>query len=106
MKADIKFEFAKVYDIERADVVIGQKFSILTDYEGPTQWFADNDKVLAIDVSGNNAEIEATAEGKSTVLIMNPDLLIIKKITINVVPAILDLAVDLGATADEPVNKG
>ena len=105
MKADISFEFAKVYDVDTVDIVMGQKFSILTDHDGPSQWFTDNDKVLSVDVNENIADLEATSIGKSTILIMNPDLLIIKKITINVVEKIVQPAADLGVSADEPVLK-
>lgn len=105
MQVDISFQFAKVYDIERADVVLGQKFSLLTDYDGNSKWFADNDAVLKIDQAGNNADIEATALGSSTVLIMDTSLNIIKKLTIRIVDAIVEPAADLGLTADPAVAK-
>lgn len=105
MKVDISFDFAKVYDIERADVVKGQKFVLLTDWADNARWFADNDAVLSLNVTGANAALEATAIGTSIILIMGPELDLIKKLTIQVVDEILEPAKELGATAEAPVSK-
>lgn len=105
MQVDIKFTYAKVYNLHRAEVVLGQKFSLVADFEGDNKWFADNDKVLALDADGNKAEVEATGLGTSLILIMNPGFRVLKKITIIVVDAIAEPAKDLGVTADAPVPK-
>ena len=105
MQVDISFEFAKAYNVTKVDIVKGQKFSILTDTEEPTRWFADNDKVLSIDTVGNNSDCVADNLGTSVILIMNPDMQIIKELTIKVVDSIVEPAKDLGLSADKPVNK-
>lgn len=105
MQVDIQFDFAKVYNIEKKiDVAKGQKFSLLTDLTGESKWFSDNDPVLSINKSGNNADVEATGLGTSTILIMGTDFGIEKEIEINVVAG-LNMAVTLNATAGEPVIK-
>lgn len=105
MQVDVTFDFAKAYNIEKIDVAKGQKFTLNTDYAEPSKWFSDNDPVLALKVSGNNAEAEAKEVGTSTVLIMNSAFGIEKTLTINVVEQVIPMAVDLGVSADESVNK-
>lgn len=106
MRVDISFDFAKVYNIDkRVDVVLGQKFLLNTDFEGVSKWFTDNDPVLSLVQKGNNAELEATALGSSTVLIMTGIFGIEKELTFNVVASIEQPASDLGATADSPEPK-
>jgi hypothetical protein len=105
MQADVKFDFAKVYDISTFDVVKGQKFSLLTDFAGVSNWFSDNDPVLELNVIGSNAEIFAAGNGKSILLIMDEAYQVLKKITITVVEAIIDPAADIGVSAGAPVLK-
>lgn len=105
MQVDINFAYAKVYDMHRAEIVLGQKFSLFANFEGEKKWFADNDKVLALGADGNKAEVEATGVGTSVILIMTPQLRVLKKITIIVVDAIAEPAKELGVTADAPVPK-
>lgn len=105
MKVDVAFSFAKVYDVSRIDVVKGQKFSLVTDFTGVSKWFSDNDPVLDLKVTDNNADVEATAAGTSTVLIMDQNKAVLKELTIAVVEALAPLATSLGLTADAPVEK-
>lgn len=105
MQADISFEFAKVYNVEKADVVKGQSFSIDTDFAGVSKWFSDNDPVLSLKVNGNTAEAEAKETGTSTILIMNESMTVEKTLVINVVDSIEPKATDLSVTAGEPKDK-
>lgn len=105
MHVDVSFSFAKVYDITTFDVVLGQKFSLLTDWVGTSNWFANNDPVLSLNVSGNAADVEATGLGTSVILIMDASDTVVKKLTIKVVDAIVEPAKDLGLTADAPIPK-
>lgn len=105
MQVDVSFEFAKVYNIDKFDVVTGQKFLLTTDGDGTQRWFADNDAVLNIIQKNNTAAVEATAIGLSTILIMDNSFDVIKTLAINVVDAIVEPAIDLGTVADSPVKK-
>lgn len=104
-KVDVSFEFAKIYDVQtQLDVVLGQKFTVFTNFEGPGQWFANNDPVLKLDANGNNCGFETTALGKSIVRLMNEEVTV-KKLTINVVEAIVEPAATLGTIAGAAVAK-
>lgn len=105
MQVDVKFDFAKVYDISTFDVVKGQKFSLFTDFVGVSNWFSDNDPVLELNVIGSNAEITAAGNGKSVLLIMDEAYQVQKKLIITVVDAIIDPAADIGASAGTPILK-
>lgn len=106
MVVDVSFEFAKVYNIEKFDVVKGQKFTLFTDAAPtPIKWFADNDAALSIIEGDTSADIAATNIGLATILIMDNSLNKLKELTINVVSAIVEPAKDLGLTADTPIVK-
>jgi hypothetical protein len=105
MQVDASFQYAKVYDINKMDVVKGQKFDLNTDYNGTSKWFSDNDPVLELKVTGNDAEATAMGIGTSTVLIMDQNKTVIKELTISVVDSIAPMATSLGLTADTPVKK-
>ncbi len=101
MKVDVVFAFAKVYNVdERIDVVKGQKFSLNTDFIGTSKWFSDNDPVIALKISGNSAEVEATEEGSSVILIMDESKNVQKELTISVLAAIVPEATALNMSAD------
>lgn len=104
MTVDVAFEFAKVFDITNLEVVVGQKFTLLTDYSGG-RWFSDNDPVLTLKVSDTDAEVSADATGLTTVLIMDNTFAIQKQLTINVVNDIVPMAKTLGPVMDETVPK-
>lgn len=99
MQADISFEFAKAYNVEKVDVVKDQKFTINTDFTAPSKWFSDNDPVLSLVVDGNSAEGEARELGTSTILIMGENFGIEKTLTINVVQSIEPMATELSVSA-------
>lgn len=105
MQVDASFQFAKVYDITKIDVVRGQEFTLNTDYSGASKWFSDNDPVLELKVTGNDAKATAIDIGTSTVLIMDLNKTVIKELTISVVDSILPVATSLGLKADMPVLK-
>lgn len=104
MQIDIAFDFAKVYNIERADVVVGQSFTLLSDFDNG-KWFSDNDPVLSLRVNGKDADVVANEKGSTTILIMNSVLEVQKILTINVVDTIVTPASSLGATAGAPILK-
>lgn len=106
MVIDVKFDFAKVYDITKFDVSIGQKFSLLTDDTTSLKWFSDNDPALAMDVKDTGiVEVEATTVGTSIILIMDANFNPLKQLTINVVDKILNPATDLNLSAGTPIDK-
>jgi hypothetical protein len=105
MSIDISFPFAKVYHMTHADVVVGQKFSLISAFTERVQWFANNDPVLSLKESGNVAQVEATTVGQSTILILNESLTVLKKIIIRVVENIDGDVTDLGLMADPAVAK-
>jgi hypothetical protein len=100
MQVDVAFDFAKVFDINRLNVVKGQKFTLLTD--GTNQkWFADNDEVLEIKNAGTKGDITATGLGTSTILLMGPDKNVLKELTISVLESIEPEATKLNMSAEE-----
>lgn len=105
MNVDIALSNARIYSISRIDVVKGEKFSLFTDNTGISQWFSDNDQVLALSVKGQNADVEAMAVGNSTLLIMGEGRAILKELAITVLDAIEPRATSLGLTADTPVKQ-
>jgi len=104
MQVDITFEFAKVYNFDKADVVKGQKFTLTTDFENG-RYFSDNDEVLSLSVAGNQVAGTADATGVATILIMDQAFAIQKTLTINVVDTLQEKAATLGAEAGEPIVK-
>jgi hypothetical protein len=104
MQVDVAFEFAKVYNVDRIDVVAGQPFTLYSDYDNG-KWFSDNDPALSIKPSGKDAELKAIEKGSVTILVMDENFAIQKKLSINVMDAILPPATDLGLTAGTPEPK-
>jgi hypothetical protein len=104
MQVDISFDFAKVYNIEKVDIVVGQKFTLITDYDGG-RYFSENDPVLSLKPIGRDVEGEANEVGTSTILIMDASFVILKTLTIQVVEAIAPLASTLGVTAGSAIQK-
>lgn len=87
MEANFIFSNVKAYNIERADVLLGEKFRVELSGSEPyaLQWFSNNDAVLQISVEqeSNSATIEATGIGESEIRLFNGDALA-KKLNINV----------------------
>lgn len=105
MQVDISLINAKVYNIEKFQVVIGQKFSLFTDSGIPLSWFANNDQVLNVTDNDSSADVEATGLGTSIILIMDKDLKEVKRLTVDVVSAIVEQARNLNATGGQPILK-
>ena len=110
MVVNLKLTNAKVYDISVFDVVLGEKFSLQTDYTDQSYWFVNNDPVLSInakelDVNGASADVEATALGTSIIQIQDDSFKEVKRITIKVVPEIVDPASNLNVSGGTPVAK-
>lgn len=105
MQVDVSFSNAKVYDINKFDVVLGQKFLLTTDSADRLRWFSDQDAVLSLSDDGITADVEATGLGESTILLMDGLFTKLKELTIKVVSAISEPAKSLGLTADAPILK-
>lgn len=106
MVANLVLDNAKVYDVNRFDIELGQKFSleIIEDDNDPVQpneWFSNNDQVLKMEPGTNLSQFEATAFGDSLVKIMKGDV-VVKTFTIHVFN---DEAVTLNLKAEAPVLK-
>lgn len=95
MILNVLFDNATVYDFEKLDVAIGEKFVIeAVDFTEDTRWFFDNDPVLEIIPESNKAAITAKQEGTSTILFIRGNQ-IIDSLQITVVnPVILKLEVE------------
>lgn len=104
MFVDISFDNAKVYNIEKADIVKGQKFTLTTDFENG-RFFSDNDPVLSYKVDGTEVNATADEVGLATIQIQDQSFAIVKILTINVVDSIVGKAATLGAVAGVPVPK-
>lgn len=105
MKVDVAFSFAKVYNVDKQiDVAQGQEFTLTADTDAKV--YSDNDEVLDI-VSD---KITAKGLGQSSIIFTTgtpgaPSFIVWKEILVNVLPAIEDPAVNIGATAGSPVPK-
>lgn len=104
MQIDIALTNAKIYNIEKADIVKGEEFTLYSDFDNG-RWFSDNDEVISLKVSGKDAEAKANENGTTTILIMDSAFAIQKTITINVVDEISPMAASLGASAGPPQPK-
>jgi len=106
MKVDVYFDCAAVFDVNEFQVVKGEAFTLISDTPGT--WFSDNDPILAItQVAGDmNATITASEVGKSTLLSMPAGSFSNQKVLIiTVVDSIIQPAVTLGVTAENPEPK-
>lgn len=107
MQVNLRLSNAYVLDVNRVDVREGEIFSLsLTDThnEDNLEWFTNNDPVLSIEVSGQDAEVSAENVGSTKILIMSAGQTL-KTLEINVVEEILPMAVTLGLTAGSPEPK-
>lgn len=99
----VAFQRATVYDIKRFDVQEGEAFDlVLNGFQSRVKWFSDNDPVLDIRTKQDthSAYCKATTVGRSTVLVVARGF--VKKIVINVVPA---MAATLGVQIGKPQKK-
>jgi hypothetical protein len=104
MQVDIVLKNAKVYNMDKADILLGESFGLETDGFDDQEWFANNDPVLTITGSGKNVAVKADAIGKSIIQIEDSGFNRMKTITINVVGT-LEQAATLGVTADAAEPK-
>lgn len=104
MQVDVLFPNVKVYNIDCLDVIKDQTFQLLTDDDGSSDWFSNNDNVLDISVDGKNATVKAANTGRSTIQMQDSTGEILKRISITVKES-LEEAKSLGLTVGEPENK-
>jgi hypothetical protein len=86
MNLNVYFDNASVYNFEKLDVIVGEKFKVeaVNAPEG-TAWFFDNDPVVQAEAMGNQAIITAAQEGMTNVLFVVNNSQVVHKFTINVV---------------------
>lgn len=105
MQIDIILSNARIYDINKVDIVIAEKFSLIPDdTTKDIRLFADNDPVLDIVQNKTSIDVVASDIGMSTILLMNPSMQVEKTLYINVV-ASLTPATNLNISAEPPVLK-
>jgi hypothetical protein len=87
MKLNVYFDNASVYNFEKLDVIVGEKFKVeAVDAPEGIAWFFDNDPVVQAEAIGNQAIITAAQEGVTNVLfVVNNNTQVMHKFTINVV---------------------
>jgi hypothetical protein len=101
MVIDITLSNAKVYDISKVDILLGETFTLNTNGDGSEDITSDHDNVLEITELGPNCKCVAKTVGISTIRWMNQADQVIDKVLITVFTP----ANDLGLTADAPVSK-
>jgi hypothetical protein len=107
MKANLRLNNVFVDDVSRFSVKKGEPFSLsLYDFPEGTvmDWFSNNDPVLTIRVTGNDADLTANEVGACQIHIMS-DASILKTIFISVLDEIEPMAVTLGISVGEPELK-
>lgn len=104
-RVDLTLFNARIFDVNSFQVIVGETFTLNTDITGETRWFSDNDPVLGIKVTGNNAEVQALLEGSCTILIMDAKKNIQKELTINVYMNLPVPADVLEVSAETPIQK-
>ena len=88
MEANVIFNNAKVYDVTKFDVLLGQNFSVeLIGFNGTNAgWFSNFDSVLTYDITpdGNLGVFIASQIGKSTINIFDSNNAKVKSLEIEV----------------------
>jgi hypothetical protein len=86
MKLNVYFDNASVYNFEKLDVIVGEKFKVeAVDAPEGIAWFFDNDPVVQAEAIGNQAVITAANEGMTNVLFVVNNSQVVHKFVINVV---------------------
>jgi hypothetical protein len=86
MNLNVYFDNATVYNFEKLDVSVGEKFKVeAVNAPAGVVWFFDNDPVIEAEAMENQALITAAKEGLTTVLFVVNNSQVIHKFTINVV---------------------
>jgi hypothetical protein len=84
MEANFIFPNVKAYNVERADVLLGETFRVeLGGSDIIPLWFSSNDKVLKFEDDFATATITATAVGDSEIRLFDGDTLL-KKLSFSV----------------------
>lgn len=100
MRVDARLLNATFYDVTRFDIVQGEAFSLdLVEFDGTTSWFSNNDQVLEILQTGNQAEVKALTLGTSLIWIFDSTNTKIKELIITIVAEIVQPVSDLGLSA-------
>lgn len=86
MNLNVYFDNATVYDFDKLDVIVGEKFKVeAVNAPADVAWFFDNDPVVEAETMKNQAIITAAKEGVTTVLFVVNNAQVIHRFTINVV---------------------
>lgn len=86
MNLNVYFDNASVFNFEKLDVSVGEKFKVeAVNAPNGVAWFFDNDPVVEAETMENQAIITAAKEGMTTVLFVVNNSQVIHKFTINVV---------------------
>jgi hypothetical protein len=86
MNLNVYFDNATVYNFEKLDVSVGEKFKVeAVNAPAGIAWFFDNDPVIEAETMENQAIITAAKEGLTNVLFVMNNSQVIHKFTINVV---------------------
>ncbi len=86
MNLNVYFDNASVFNFEKLDVIVGEKFKVeAVNAPNGVAWFFDNDPVVEAETMENQAIITAAKEGMTTVLFVVNNSQVIHKFTINVV---------------------
>jgi hypothetical protein len=106
MQFNIKFDFAEVFNVNKVNVALGQKFKVtVVGSAASGDWYSNNDPVLFIDVDDDrfSAKIESREVGTSRIQIQQQVGSASATLEINVYD---NVPVNLGLTAGEPELKG
>lgn len=98
MKVDLILSNAKVYDVNRIELVKGESFQLEADTPG--KYFSDNDPVLELTVKSDKVVHGIAADnGTSIIWIVDGNKQVIKELTISVVAYIEPQATALNLSA-------
>lgn len=102
---DTSLDNSAFEDVTKFRLVKGVEADLtLKGWDGESRWISENDPVLKLVVSGNDAHITAEEIGESTIFIMEKTAFgeqpkVIKELLINVVPEIVSPVSSLGLRA-------
>lgn len=102
MQANFIFPNVTAYDINKADVLVGETFTInLSDETEPVDFFFNNDSVLDINAEGTKAIVKALSFGDCVIKLERNDV-VLKKLYISVYT---QQAVELNPVVGQPELK-
>lgn len=106
MQIDLYLKNAIIENIDKKfSVIKGEDFTLVADFKEDFKWFSENDPVLSMKTSGNQAKLNASEIGSSILLILakqeSGEWTTKKELTITVidkvVPKVVSAEVDLEA---------